>query len=294
MRKFEEDSVEQVLDSYCEFLAATQEKSFYQKFIKRWEQDTEAAKSEAIVYTWACASNLNPTINEKPNIGGADFLCSPEVGSPFLLEVTVIKSEAIGRQSLLLNDIFSPGGAYRLITVALNNKVRSKWNQMNKSASLPRVLAICSLHSMSHLVLGREAARSLLISEQFISCPLTEDGFGPGVWMTDFKNSVFFKIDDQNKVNLRNQVISAILLFPIFPDRVAPLGVLHPNPSFPLDKNSLHLVPIIGIEEWPIQNNQVKTLWTYEISPSAFYHKRVRLSESEKQKLKELQDAPEI
>jgi hypothetical protein len=151
-RYFEGDSVNQVFDSYCEYLASTQDARFYRQFITRWEQDPEPKQAEAIVFAWARSAGLNPVINETLAHGGLDFRCTPDIGSPFLLEVTVIKVETVERQSDLSNDIDHPGGAFRLITITLNMQVKSKWEQFNNSEPIPRVIAIASLHTKSDIL----------------------------------------------------------------------------------------------------------------------------------------------
>src|SRR2546421_604329 len=201
-RYFGGDSIEQVFDSYCAYLAATQAARYTEEFITRWEHDPEPAQAEALVFAWARAAGLNPVINESLTHGGLDFRCTPEIGSPFLLEVTVIKVDTVGRQSNLSHEIDRPGGWFRLITITLNMQLRSKWAQFARSEPIPRVIVIASLHSMSDVLLGRYAAESLLISDQFVSYPITEDGLGQGRAATDLKNSAFFKLDGNNPANI--------------------------------------------------------------------------------------------
>ena len=278
------DSANQVFDSYCEYLAATQDARFYRQFISQWEQDPEPKQAEAIVFAWACSAGLNPVINESLTHGGLDFRCSPDIGSPFLLEVTVIKIETVERQSKLSNDIDHPGGAFRFITITLNMQVRSKWDQFVNSEPIPRVMAIASLHTRADLLLGRDAAESLLTSDPFIRYAVNAKGLEQGRSSTDLRNSAFFKLDDADPPNvlLKNHVVSAILLFPILEDRVQPVGILHPDPHYQFDIKSLHLVPLGGIRDWPLRNNQISTRWTYDTDPVTYYHRRIRLTDSER------------
>jgi hypothetical protein len=140
--QFEGDTIEQVFHSYCQYIVDTQPPDFARNFINGWRRDPEPALAEAMVFAWARSFHLNPTVNEQHWRGGMDFRCVPDVGAPFLLEVTVIKTVTAERHCGLPNDPQIPGGWFRLITRNLNVQIKRKWRQLQRSEAIPRVVAI--------------------------------------------------------------------------------------------------------------------------------------------------------
>jgi len=248
------DSVDKVVDSFAEFLLTNVGEGHCKKFVQRL-RNPEAAKAEAVMFTWAHASGLRPEVSETLSGGGLDFICRPDTGLAFELEVTVMGTEASASKSHLPADPFHPGGWYKFITGTLRGRVKDKRRQLAASTSeLPLVIAIACLHP-ADLILNRVAAVSLLISDPFISYPIYEDGMGEGVEATDLRSSAFLAPDwnDPNLIVPINREVSAILLAPIGHDQVRPVGIIHPNPIRPFDIFNLPLVPLLQLDSWPIE-----------------------------------------
>jgi hypothetical protein len=274
-------SIGLVFDSYCRYLLAVHGEAYAAQYIKRWKQDAEPPKAEAVVFAWAKASGFNPEIRDLASTGGPDFYCAPNVGSPFILEVTCIKSQTVTSQSHLSEDIGSPGGPFSLITRALNQRVKSKWKQIKASDPIPWVIAIASFHTKSSILLDRMAALNLLISDPFIRCPITPTGMGPGKPATDFKNSAFLRMGSAGNVVTKNRVISAVLLFPILETGSDPVGILHPAPDYPVNIFSLYNVPLAYVDKWPLVDDSITVRWTYESDAFSHPHREITITLSE-------------
>jgi hypothetical protein len=263
-------SVDQVVDSFASFLLAHAGEGHFKKFVQRLRANPESAKAEAVMFTWAYVSGLNPEISETLSGGGIDFVCRPTTGSAFELEVTVIGTEASAAKSELPTDPLHPGGWYGLITGTMRGRVKDKRRQLAASMSgLPLVLAIVCLHPMAELILNRTAAVALLISDPFVSYPIYEDGMGEGVEATDLRRSAFLAPDknDPRKIVPINREASAILLAPVGHDWVRPVGIVHPDPLIPFDIFSLPLVPLLQLDTWPVEDGRIETRWTWESDP---------------------------
>lgn len=274
------DSIEQVVDSYGEYIYALQGTAPLKRFVERLEASPEVAKAEAVIFAWARALGLRPEIAESPSSGGMDFLCRPKTGSPFELEVTAIGTEAVVNKSKLPNDLEHIGGAYSLITRTLRGRVKSKRKQLAKSSrGMARAIALASMHPMADLILNRMAAVSLFVSDPFISSPIYADGIGPGGEATDLKSSAFLQPSANNPeiIELINREVSAILLVPILTQQVRPVGILHPAPIYPFDIFSLPLIPLLQLDSWPIKDGEIVTRWTWESDPPYPFHQRIRL-----------------
>jgi len=142
------DSIEQVVDSYAEYLYVYAGDGHLKRFVERLRANEEAAQAEAVLFSWAHASDLRPEILETLSHGGMDFVCRPSTGGAFELEVTALGAEAASAKSGLPTDPFEEGGgAFSLLTRTLRGRIKNKIKQLAASPSgLPRVIALVSLH----------------------------------------------------------------------------------------------------------------------------------------------------
>ncbi len=207
-------SIDEVVDSYWVFLVRNKYEAHLQRFKQRLKSDLGAAQSEAVVFSLLWSSKINPDIFEDVSSGGPDFCCQPDARRRFVVEVTSLESRAVARRSKLPERIDGPGGgAFGMITTALRSAAAAKAAQL-ANYSCPRVLAITSSHAFATILMGRYAARNLLLSDQMISYRIG-DMSDPGSEITDLRKSAFLRIDESSKVIPCRQSISAILLIAI-------------------------------------------------------------------------------
>jgi hypothetical protein len=69
---------------------------------------------------------------------------------------------------------------------------------------------------------------------------------------------------------------SALLLMPILPHELRPIGILHPDAQYPLNLDFWYRVPFLRLHEWPIVSGWIKVEWT--LPPGAPYpvHRSIR------------------
>ena len=273
------NNVEQVFDSYCEYLALTfgNPSAQLKRFIDRFKADPEPPRAEAVVFTWLSNIGMNPQLNEDPARGGMDSLCSPPSGNRFFVEVTSISAKALAADTGLPVTLgHLRGGAFGIPTPLLQERIKKKMEQMS-NAQLPRVLAICSEHPMVDVVFGATAAQYLFTSTPLITVPL--DTSIQAYEATTLQNSAFFKPDEQRPgvIVPARQAASAVLLVPILVHGIRPVGLLHPQPAIPLPLDDWYQTPFIKVRDWPIKDGKLSVEWTLPYGDPFYVHQRLRL-----------------
>lgn len=184
------DTVEEVVKAYSRFLEV-RHSDHLKLFKNRLRTDPDAAKAEAVVFSWLRQQRCRPHVSESPGIGGADYLCMPESKASFLIEVTHLNKDAVERRSGWPNELSEVAHSFSMITPNLWSKARAKAFQLAEQDA-PRVLAICSAHIGASALLGTLAAEWLMISEPRIEVPITLEGEPASTrTVTDLKNSSF-------------------------------------------------------------------------------------------------------
>ena len=87
--------VEEILGAYEKYLSDKHGSQELKRFTDRYKNNEEAAISEAIIFNWLNYCKFNPELADDMSTGGADFICSPNQKSRFVVEVT-----CLGRQAL--------------------------------------------------------------------------------------------------------------------------------------------------------------------------------------------------
>jgi hypothetical protein len=273
------DSIQELVKAYLLFLEVC-----YRDHLKPFEDtlgsDPDAAKAEAVVFSWLRLQRHRPNLAESPGVGGVDYLCTPEARGPFLVEVTHLNRDAVVQRSGWPDELSDVARTFGQITPNLWSKARAKAPQL-AGHEVPRVLAICLSHIGASVLLDRLAAQWLMISEPKIELPLTLTGEPkPARHVTDLRNAAFFKPQDGAIVPVR-QSISAILLIAIWEDQLEVVGMLHPEPAVPFDYHSLGDVPFLRVQ-WPIVADEIRTEWVIaNPSPGRYYHRKVTLTNGE-------------
>ena len=257
--------------------------SHYQHFCSRLKNDqsSEGARAEAIVFSFLRSSFRTVKIAEDISSGGVDFHCiSNQV--EFVVEVTCLGTEAVANQSGIKNSIPKGGsaGSFGMITRMLRTRVSGKTNQLS-GYQIPRILAITTEHRCGDFLLGPQAAETLLTSDTQVTVPLN-NSLDNDYLSSDLKNSVFFKFDNNGRVELCRRSISCLLFANINADRVELVGILHPDPKFNFPINLFPSIPFLRIKKWPLQNNEIETEWIIHSPESeSFFHHVVKLHDEE-------------
>jgi hypothetical protein len=164
-----------------------------------------------------------------------------------------------------------------MITERITARTSDKVRQLSKYKR-PRVLAIVSSHIGANALLSSTlAAQNVLISDPEISQPI---GGGRATQITNLKSSAFLRGDPATgEVIAQRQSISAVLLVSVAGDRSSVLGILHPEPRYPLNIDAFPGIPFVKIQRWPIENGEIRTEWVLG-QPSArdFKHQMIRYS----------------
>lgn len=278
-RRYSGDSIQELVKSYSVFLEVCY-RDHLKPFEKRFDSDPDAAKAEAVVFSWLRLQRHRPSLPETPGTGGVDYLCTPKSRRPFLIEVTHLNRDAVEQRSGWPDELSEVAHSFSQVTLKLWSKAKGKAPQL-AGYVVPRVLAICLAHVGASALLGRLAAQWLMISEPKIEVPLASTGEPrPTRNVTDLKNAAFFKLQDGAIVPLR-QSISAILLIAIWENQLEVVGMLHPEPAVPFDYHNLDDVPFLRVQ-WPIVTDEIRTEWVVaNPSPARYYHSKVTLTNGE-------------
>lgn len=267
-----------VIDSYKIFLEIKY-RAHYQSYCRRLNENTEAGKAEAVMFSLLRNTVDQITLAEDVSTGGVDFLCISDQNR-FMVEVTSLEAESVATQSGCPNVIADgTGGWFGMITHMLRTKVSSKTSQLS-GYDMPRLLAITSEHVAADVLLGPHGAEALLTSDTKIEVPIGKPINKVGV-ATDLKDSVFFRFK-KGEIELCKRSISAILLVTILADRSLVVGVLHPEPAYQFPIALLPSVPFLRLKEWPPKDNHLETEWIIaKPRPGDFLHRKVVIKDKE-------------
>ncbi len=253
-------------------------------FQNRRRADPEAALAEAMVFGMLQQLQLKPTIEDEPGIGGADYLCTywpivfTDLGAwELIVEATTLEPTAVERNSGWRNEVPDgiTGGPFSMITERITARASDKVRQLSKY-KMPRVLAIVSSHIGANALLSSTlAAQNVLISDAKISQPIVG---GLATQITDLKSSAFLRCNPATgKVISQRQSISAVLLVNVAGDRSSVLGILHPEPLYPLNVDAFPEIPFVKIQRWPVENGEIRTEWVLgQPSGRDFKHQMIR------------------
>jgi hypothetical protein len=116
-------TLEGVVDSYRAWLAK-RAPGHLKAFDQRLGSAAEGAQAEAATFSVLQLKLKNPEPGEHPATGGPDFVCRPDGGQPFAVEVTALTSAAVTANSGL--DGRRGFGYFRPITTSLMSEAIGK------------------------------------------------------------------------------------------------------------------------------------------------------------------------
>jgi len=275
-------SIDQIVEDFKIFLEVKYP-AYLEKFVQRLAANPEAARAEAIVFSFLRSQALNPLPSEDLSSGGMDFLCHQNGKPSFFLETTSFGSETAANASGISTKIPESASAswYKTITKQLRRIVSEKARQLSAQVH-PCVLAITTEHYSAEALLGTQAAVDMLIGETKIAFSVGTEESKSNI-ITELEDSVFFRRKkDGSGIESWRRNISAILLFQIYSKECRIVGLLHPDPTKPFSIDLLPEIPFIRLQTWPPKDGKLDTEWVIS-NPSAtqFYHQSIALTDVE-------------
>ena len=231
-------TVYDLLDEYKDFLDGTNR---FESFKRLCCAEPEAARSEAVAYSFFKWHGYDIQVEETPNEGGVDFQIQAE-STDFVVEVTSILRETYTEHSGMPERIIS--GSYGVnpyrVPHLIRSEVSSKARQMS-GYDCPRILVITCEHPEYAYFLDKKAFGPAVL---LTSPPKIEIPGGNNV--TDLADSLFFRFQNDRIVFCRES-ISAVLLFYISKYYVQTTCLLHPQPVYNFSVDFLPSVPFVEV-----------------------------------------------
>lgn len=207
------------------------------------QRHPEAARAEAVVFSFFKQNGYDIRVEETPYVGGVDFRIQAE-STDFVVEVTSILREIYTEHSGMPERIRSSRvgcvSPYK-VPHLIRSKVSGKARQMSEY-DCPRILVIACEHPEYEYFLNKQNAlgpEALLTSPPKISIP-------SGKNVTGLEDSLFFRFQDDRIVFCRES-ISAVLLFYISKYYAQTTCLLHPKPKYNFSIELLPLVPFVEV-----------------------------------------------
>ena len=243
-------TVDNLLDEYKHFLDANQPEHS-NSFHQRCNNQLEAARAEAVVFSFFQWHGYDIRVEEAGNEGGVDFRVQTE-NTDFVVEVTSILRETFSkRYGTPERPISGKGYSVNLYGVArqIRHEAFDKEKQMS-GYDCPTILVIACEHPEYADFLhdkGTFGPKMFLTSPPKLEIP-------SGNNITDLKYSLFLRFENDRIVFCRKS-ISAVLLFYINKKtRSEIVGLLHPKPAYNFSIELLSSVPFVEVLAPGIEN----------------------------------------
>jgi len=245
-----------ILENYKNYLRVKHDLRF--KLFERLEKkDPQAARAEAVVFSFLRSQGLDPHIEEDPSTGGVDFICGTGSGA-FYVEVTSVEREAAATRSGIPNEIEEQKAFwFDFITQSLWNKVYRKSRQF-AAITRPALLVITGEHVASEVFFGEIGAQTLLVGDVQIRVSVGQPGLEETL-STQYNNSAF--INKRGEIHEPSQRISGILLIGINQNYYSMVGILNPDPKHAFPIGNLPSVSFLRLDVWPPKDGIFRTQW---------------------------------
>ena len=266
-------TVDNLLDEYKQFLDANQPEHS-NSFHQRCNTQPEAARAEAIIFSFFQWNGYDIRVAETGNEGGVDFRVQTE-NADFVVEVTSILQETFTKRSGAPESPIS-GKGYHVDLYGVARQIRHEAFDKAKQMSgydCPTILVIACEHpEYADILHDKEAfgPKMLLTSPPKLSVP-------GGNNVTYLEDSLFFKFQNGRIVFCRES-ISAVLLFYIHPRiRAEIVGLLHPKPAYNFSIELLPSVPFVevlvpGIENYSTGDSyNIEARWIPDNLPDGLF-----------------------
>lgn len=239
----------------------------------------EGCTAEAAIFAFMQLHDYQIELYENPGTGGVDYFCFRDKQRLFL-EVTTLKEDTIAKHSgwtmEIPNDIRV--SSYKMITPKLRQKISEKASQLSDH-DCPRVLAICSVHYASDVLLGTDAAERLLVGDSVIC--VSTGGEEDIHMVTHLADTAFLRFEAGSVVTCRKS-ISAILLVSIFDKRLRTVGVLHPDPEIEMPLELFPRIPFVRLARWSPEVRVIDTEWVQkQANVYDSFHMKIEIPEED-------------
>ena len=243
---------------------------FEAKRFKKWEQRLKDSPEGAIVEAFGrklLSQHVDSVLPaEDVATGGPDFLCS-RAGKRFYVEVTCLSETTVTRKTGIAPDLTRRGRRYYSpLTRAAFQKCVKKASQV-RNLEFPCLLLIGTLHiPAACLCFHPSKLEEILVGKSHISWWIDKRSgstIGELKQCTDLNQSAFLRPHDKSnpRSGFARGSISGILFCGFGSLQPIVIGVLHPNPALPFDRD---LLPRITFGEVIIDEAQsvLRVKWT--------------------------------
>ena len=264
-----------LLDEYKYFL-----KIYHSERCKSFHKlcctEPEAARAEAVVFSFLQWNGYDIQVEETGNEGGVDFRAQKE-NTEFVIEVTSIRRETFTEHSGVPENPWASGRGVHVDDYDIAHLIRSeasgKADQMS-GYDCPRILVIACEHVEYQIYLKKSedvgfGADMFLTSPQVLGLPNLDD-------VTYLDDSLFVRFQNGRIVFCRES-ISAVLLFYISKYHSEATGLLHPKPAYNFLIEFLPSVPFVEvlvpeIGDYPVGNyDRIRTRWIPDNLPDGAF-----------------------
>lgn len=247
-------TVNHLLDEYKHFLDTNHPERF-NSFHQLCHAQPEAARAEAVVFSFLQRIGYDIRVEETGNEGGVDFRAQKD-STDFVVEVTSILQETFTEHSGSPERIIS-GKGYSVNPYRVPHLIRltasRKTDQMS-GYDCPRILVITCEHPEYAYFIDNKGVlgpAGLLTSPPKISIP-------SGNNVTELEDSLFFRFNKKNnRIVFCRESISAVLLFHISKYNAEAVGLLHPRPAHTFSIEHLPLMPFVEVSAPEIEDYSI-------------------------------------
>ena len=272
-------TVNVLLDEYKHFLNSNHPENS-NSFHQRCNSQPEAARAEAVVFSFFKQNGYDIRVEETRSEGGVDFRVQT-ANTEFVTEVASIKKEAFTRRS-----------------GAPERPIRGYYTDLYRVAQKTREVAYNKTEQMS----GYNCPTILIITcehPEYGYLLRSKDEFGPPMFIasppiydistrknvTRLEYSLFFRFNERNRVVFCRTQISAVLFFYIDEKHGAEIvGLLHPKPTYKFSRELLSSVPFVKalvpervltseMEDYSVEDfdNRIRTRWILGNPPNGLF-----------------------
>ena len=203
--------------------------------------DREDALVEAVTW-WILADQYSYSLTTgEGESGGPDFDCWRDKTLALTAEATAFRRKALSRESTLPQEPDGLAGSFGDVSEGLYDRITRKLRQSRRRVG-PVIVVVGSTHWCHDLVLNHWAAEMLISGRPSMSYRIGIEPAAPSQ-VTEFRGSIFFRLQGGLEVDRANESIAGVLLLGINADSCHLVGALNPWAKPPFDPGLLSGIP---------------------------------------------------